>query len=94
MHLATGRLIANGAFSFGADPFTFTAQGVWVNHNWLSDLVSYFLYSAESSGVLLVVVKALLATADRAVTAADMWRCWATASSIRARSALNWALWA
>src|SRR5438128_85081 len=36
LHLATGRLIAQGAFTFGTDPFTFTSEGVrWIEHSWL-----------------------------------------------------------
>jgi hypothetical protein len=60
LHLATGRLIAHGAFAFGSDPFTFTSAA-WVNHNWLYDLAVYLLYSLPEGGVVLVVVKALLA---------------------------------
>ena len=63
LHLATGRMIAQGAFDFGNDPFTFTAQGVWVNHNWLCDLVAYWLYQmGGAGGIVLVVCKALLVT--------------------------------
>jgi hypothetical protein len=42
MHLATGRLIAHGAFTFGQDPFAFGTEGrYWVNHSWLYDWVLY-----------------------------------------------------
>ncbi len=59
--LATGRLIAGGEFGFGSDPFTFTAQGIWVNHGWLFDVVSYFVYRTGAfGGTILVVFKALL----------------------------------
>ena len=38
LHLATGRLIAHGALSFGTDPFAYTTTGVyWTNHAWLYD---------------------------------------------------------
>jgi hypothetical protein len=61
LHLATGRLIAGGELAFGQDPFTFTAEGAWINHAWLYDLVSYLLYRVgEVGGALLVVGKALL----------------------------------
>src|SRR5216683_902235 len=44
-HLATGRLVAQGQFSFGADPFAYTTQGIyWACHSWLFDLVFYELY--------------------------------------------------
>jgi tetratricopeptide (TPR) repeat protein len=61
LRMATGRLIANGEFTFGKDPFTFTAEGVWVNHGWLFDVVSYFIYrTGAAGGGILVVLKALL----------------------------------
>lgn len=66
LNLATGRLIAQGGHTFGTDPFTFTAQGTWVNHSWLYGLVSYLIYSVgDWGGAALVVLKALtvLATA-------------------------------
>src|SRR5262245_52754592 len=38
MHLATGRLIAEGNYEFGKDPFSFATEGrTWVNHAWLFD---------------------------------------------------------
>jgi hypothetical protein len=61
-HLATGRLLAHGQYSFGADPFAYTTGDVyWANHAWLYDLGLYGLYElAGGSG--LVLVKALLVT--------------------------------
>src|SRR5262249_51916191 len=44
LHLATGRMIATGNFTFGQDPFTFTSSGTWVNHAWLFDLIAYLIY--------------------------------------------------
>src|SRR5205823_14073428 len=36
--LATGRLLAQGEYRFGVDPFTYTSAGeYWVNHAWLFD---------------------------------------------------------
>jgi tetratricopeptide (TPR) repeat protein len=63
MHLATGRLIAQGEYRFGVDPFAHTTEGVeWVNHAWLFDLLLYGIYSvAGEAGV--VVFKALLVVA-------------------------------
>jgi hypothetical protein len=61
LRLATGRLIAGGDFTFGKDPFTFTAERAWVNHGWLFDLSAYLIYRAgEIGGTILVIVKALL----------------------------------
>jgi hypothetical protein len=61
LHLATGRALVHGDYHFGADPFTYTADGVyWVNHSWLFDLASYALYQMTGSGgELLVILKAL-----------------------------------
>lgn len=62
-HLAAGRAIAEGA-PVGSEPFSFAAADSWVNLSWLYDRVSYALYSAtEQGGVVLVVLKALLAAA-------------------------------
>jgi hypothetical protein len=60
MHLATGRLLAQGQYHFGVDPFAYTTVGVyWANHSWLYDLISYGLYETLG-GTSLVIVKALL----------------------------------
>src|SRR5437667_10233972 len=68
MHLASGRLIANGEYRFGVDPFSYTSTSYWANHAWLYDLILYGLASAaggpesEEGGIVLVVIKALLVT--------------------------------
>jgi hypothetical protein len=62
-HLAAGRLLAQGQFTFGADPFAYTTALVyWANHAWLFDLVLYGLYNLVG-GTGLVVLKALLVAA-------------------------------
>jgi len=53
MHLATGRLISQGQFEFGKDPFAYTTSNedwTWINHSWLFDLVLY-RYSELFGGV-------------------------------------------
>jgi len=61
MHLATGRLLVEGQYVFGSNPYTAASADVWINHSWLFDLLFYGLYSIPSLGpVLVVVVKALL----------------------------------
>jgi hypothetical protein len=76
MHLATGRLIANGQYRFGADPFSYTTPDTpwtWINRAWLSDLGLYLAAEAAGgpesprAGVVLVAAKALLITAMVAV---------------------------
>lgn len=58
LHLATGRLLAQGGYTFGVDPFAYTTTGVyWANHSWLFDLGLYQAY-AWLSGTGLVVLKA------------------------------------
>ena len=65
-HLAVGRLIAAGDYKFGEDPLAYTTAGVyWVNHAWLSDLVTYKLYAALGDG--LVVLKGLFVVGIAAV---------------------------
>src|SRR5262249_13365131 len=62
-HLAVGRLLAEGKFSFGIDPFAYTTEGVyWVAHAWLFDLTLYGLYGLVG-GAGLVVLKALVVAA-------------------------------
>ncbi len=59
-HLASGRLLVEGKYRFGVDPFAYTTEGVyWANHSWLLDGLSYLLYQA-AGGAGLVAIKALL----------------------------------
>src|SRR5262249_54766889 len=69
MHLASGRLITQGHYQFGADPFSYTSADsgrTWVNHAWLADLVAYgvaeMLGGPESpaAGAVLVAARGLL----------------------------------
>ncbi len=62
--LATGRLLAQGDYHFGVDPFTYTSDGAyWVNHSWLFALMVYGLYQIPMIGGAAVVVgKALIVT--------------------------------
>jgi hypothetical protein len=62
LHLAGGRLLAQGRFHFGVDPFAYTTeQAYWVHHAWLFDLLLYGLYD-RIGGAGLVLFKALLIT--------------------------------
>jgi hypothetical protein len=67
MHLATGRLISQGAYAFGSDPFAYTTEGTsWINHTWLADFAAYMIGQAAggadqpASGAILVLIKALI----------------------------------
>ncbi len=58
-HLAAGRLIAEGGYSFGKDPFSFVSESrPWVNHAWLFDLMTFWIFKAVG-GPGVVVVKGL-----------------------------------
>lgn len=59
MHLATGRLIAQGNYSFGVDPFSHASGGLyWVNNSWLYDFALYQLYNLTPTHSAAVYVKA------------------------------------
>ncbi|MBL8800102.1 MAG: hypothetical protein JNM56_39840, partial [Planctomycetia bacterium] len=68
LHLAAGRLLAEGKVQFGVDPFAYTTGGVyWVNHSWLYDLLLYGFTSLCRGplgwdGTVVVVLKALAMT--------------------------------
>ena len=64
-HLATGRLISQGQYPFGEDPFSFASRGAyWANHSWLFGLGAYALYEVPSVGpTVLLLLKALLVVA-------------------------------
>jgi len=62
LHLATGRLLAKGVYSFGTDPFSYTTNGVyWANPSWLYDLGLYQLFNAAGGPALVVLKAALIA---------------------------------
>lgn len=67
MHLATGKLIAKGEYTFGKDPFCYTTENVyWANHSWLPSYLLYAMAGAEDRGepafhgFHLVFLKALM----------------------------------
>ncbi len=62
LHLATGRLLSEGVYFFGADPFSYTTAGTWINHAWLFDWLLYHLYQL-TGGVGVVAVRGLVAVA-------------------------------
>jgi tetratricopeptide (TPR) repeat protein len=60
MHLAAGKLLVEGEYRLGAEPFSYALAGaVWVNHNWLFDLLAFGLFQV-GGGAALVLVKALV----------------------------------
>jgi hypothetical protein len=60
VHLAAGRLIAEGQYRFGADPFSYSGESrAWVNPAWLWQRIAYQLYVSDPTGVWLVAAKAV-----------------------------------
>ncbi|MCI0380767.1 MAG: hypothetical protein L0215_24555 [Gemmataceae bacterium] len=66
MQLATGRLIAEGDWTVGHDPFSVATEAAgsrpavpWINHSWLWSLILYTLYG-WFGGAGLIVFKAFL----------------------------------
>jgi hypothetical protein len=54
-HLATGRYIASEGGIPHTDPFSWTAGGEkWTTHEWLFEMVAWFIYSAGSFASLVV----------------------------------------
>lgn len=61
LHAASGRLLAQGGYEFGVDPFTLAGEDTyWANHSWLFDWTIYQVYNLDTSGKSLVLLKALL----------------------------------
>ena len=65
INLATGRLIAQGNYEIGVDPFSFSTEATkdrpaipWINHSWLYSWILYLLY--HENELLPVIFKALL----------------------------------
>jgi len=62
LHLATGRALVEGGFSFGSEPFTLVQTGYWVNPSWLYDVLLFGLYQTVG-GSAIVIGNALLVSA-------------------------------
>jgi hypothetical protein len=79
MHLGTGKLLLDGQYRFGADPFAHTTQDAyWVNHSWLFDVLAYLVYNSLG-GASLVILKAIMLAAIAGVlvrtrrTGRELW---------------------
>jgi hypothetical protein len=60
---ATGRMILNGEYHFGVDPFVYSTSDTdyFVNHSWLFAVLMHVLYQIPSiGGTIVVIFKALL----------------------------------
>jgi len=62
---ALGRLIVQGQYHFGVDPFVYSAgeNDYFVNHSWLFALLMYGLYQLPAGGAVVVLFKALVIAA-------------------------------
>jgi tetratricopeptide (TPR) repeat protein len=71
LHVATGRAMVQEHSFLQKDPFSYTAEGPWVNHSWLLDLIVYGIFqwtggaNLESpdlslTGPVLISAKAIL----------------------------------
>jgi hypothetical protein len=60
--LATGKLLSQGEYRFGDDPFIWANDGsAWINHSWLFGLVVHYLHEVPGiGGVLLIGLKGVL----------------------------------
>lgn len=57
-HLAVGRVISQGNYTFGVDPLSYTTDGIyWANHAWLFDLALYQIYG-NFGGAAVALLKA------------------------------------
>lgn len=62
LHRATGRLLAQGEYQFGVDPFgQETAGRYWTNHAWLYDWGLYLLWEHAGEQAVMAVKAALAA---------------------------------
>jgi hypothetical protein len=97
LHLASGRLLAEGRYPFGADPFAFTTENhYWANHAWLFELPLYLIYNRlgeQIGGTVVVVLKALfislLALVLLLVRRPDSRMGWAVACTLLAVLAMS-----
>lgn len=67
MHLAAGRLIGEGKYSFGKDPFSYhNFDRYWTNHSWLFDFALFKVFETVG-GSAIVALKALGIAAAAAI---------------------------
>ncbi len=69
-HLASGRLLWEGNFSFAQDPFLYTTNQTIVNHSWLYSALFYSIHQLPAGPEILVVLKSLLAACTIGLLAA------------------------
>jgi hypothetical protein len=63
MHMGTGKLLVEGKYKFGVDPFSVNPpDAAWVNHSWLFDLGSYGIFSAAGAEGLILFKAMLVVT--------------------------------
>jgi tetratricopeptide (TPR) repeat protein len=92
LHLAGGKLLAEGRYRFGVDPFAFTTENqYWANHAWLFDWLLYLIY--PRFGGALVVLKtlfiSLLALVLLRIRRTDRGMAWPVACTLLAVLAMS-----
>src|SRR5690349_5471010 len=61
-HLKTGQLMAQDHRIFYTDPFSSTRNGhPWINHEWLPDLLTFFIYRVSGFSGLIVTFALVIA---------------------------------
>jgi hypothetical protein len=73
-HLTFGRDIVRAGAVHHADPYSFTSDRVWVNHEWLAEVAMWTSYAA-GGGVGLIVLKLSLAWFGGALLVGAWRRC-------------------
>ena len=69
-HLASGRHLVEGTYSFASDPFLYTTNQTIVNHSWLYSAIFYSIHQLPAGPEILVVLKSLLAACTIGLLAA------------------------
>ncbi len=69
-HVRFGRDIVASHSVKAADPYSFTSDRPWVNHEWLAEIVMYLVYAAAGSAGLIALKLVLLLAMLAAVSAA------------------------
>lgn len=79
-HLATGKLISEGKFEFGIDPFSWATEATegkpatpWIHQSWLFSLIVYKIHESSLGGPGLVILKAILFTLAIALLSSIGW---------------------
>ncbi|WP_145243055.1 hypothetical protein [Urbifossiella limnaea] len=82
LHLAAGRLIATGDYTFGADPFAAPAGKSWANHAWLFDLGLYLAFTHLGPAAVVALKAAAVASTAALMLAVGRGPRWLAAGCV------------